>query len=140
DDGPPEVDGEAEGENEQLFVVRFLYDRCVISADSSGALLHRRVYRQAVAKAPLRETMAAAMLLGSGWKGDEPLIDPLCGSGTLPIEAALISRRIAPGLAGAERRPRDYTFRRWPDFDSATFDRIVEGARNEILQQARARI
>jgi putative N6-adenine-specific DNA methylase len=86
----------------QLILVRLLHDRCTISIDSSGALLHLRGYRQAVAKAPIRETLAAAAIMASGWTGDAPLIDPMCGSGTIPIEAALIARRIAPGL---HRRP-----------------------------------
>jgi putative N6-adenine-specific DNA methylase len=83
---------------EQLFVVRVARDVVVISADTSGELLHRRGYRQAVAKAPLRETLAAALLLAAEWKGDAPLIDPFCGSGTIPIEGALRAQRTAPGL------------------------------------------
>ena len=74
---PAEGEDEEEGAAEQLFVVRFLHDRCTISADSSGALLHLRGYRQAVARAPLRETLAAAMLLGIGWQGQAPLVDQL---------------------------------------------------------------
>src|SRR5690606_37236797 len=93
-----EADG-AEGRDEQLFIVRFLRDECTISVDTSGELLHRRGYRQALAKAPLRETIAAAMLLASGWDGRSPLVDPFCGSGTIPIEAALLACRIPPGLA-----------------------------------------
>ena len=81
-----------------LVVVRFMRDVCTVSADSSGELLHRRGYRQATAKAPLRETIAAAMLLASEWDGMTPLVDPLCGSGTIPIEAALKARNMAPGL------------------------------------------
>ena len=67
-------------------------DAFTVSADSSGALLHQRGYRQAVAKAPLRETLAAAMLIVSDWSGATPLVDPFCGSGTIPIEAAPYSR------------------------------------------------
>src|SRR5690606_22474903 len=78
---------EDDGARAQLVVVRFHYDRCTISIDSSGALLHRRGYRQELARAPLRETLAAALLLASGWPGDAPLVDPFCGSGTIPIEA-----------------------------------------------------
>ena len=77
----------------QLFIVRIVHDQVEISADSSGELLHRRGYRQEVAKAPLRETLAAAMVLASGWRRGEPLLDPMCGSGTIPIEAALDSAR-----------------------------------------------
>jgi putative N6-adenine-specific DNA methylase len=111
----------------QLFVVRVVRDVCTVSADSSGALLHRRGYRQAVAKAPLRETIAAAMLLASEWPGTVPLVDPMCGSGTIPIEAALLARRIAPGVR------RRFAFDRWPDFDAAIWARIVGEAREQEL-------
>ena len=106
----------------QLFVVRFFRDRCTISADSSGELLHRRGYRQAVAKAPLRETLAAAMLDAAGYTGAAPLLDPLCGAGTIPIEAALRARRIAPG---ARRR---FAFEHWPAFDGARWRAMVDEA------------
>lgn len=123
--GAGEDDEDASGA--QLIVVRLLHDRCTISADSSGELLHRRGYRQAVAKAPLRETLAAAMLLAAGYDGNGPLLDPLVGSGTIPIEAALIARCIAPG------RHRSFAFERWLDFDSAAWHalraRADEGVR-----------
>ena len=112
----------------QLIVVRLLHDRCTISADSSGELLHRRGYRQAVAKAPLRETLAAALLVAAGYDGSGPLLDPLCGSGTIPIEAALIARCIAPG------RHRAFAFERWLDFDAGAWHalraRADEGVRS----------
>jgi putative N6-adenine-specific DNA methylase len=110
----------------QLFVVRIVNDQCEISADSSGALLHRRGYRQEVAKAPLRESLAAAMVLASGWSAGDPLIDPLCGSGTIPIEAAMIARRIAPGLR------REFQFMRWPSFDAGLWKELVTNAESEI--------
>ncbi len=91
-----------------LFVVRFHHDRCTVSADASGALLHRRGYRQATAKAPLRETLAAALIAASEWDGVAPLVDPMCGSGTIPIEGALQARRIPPG---ARRR---FAIEGWP--------------------------
>lgn len=133
-------DGEEEGTGEQIFVVRFLHDRCTVSADTSGALLHLRGYRQAVAKAPLRETLAAAMLLGSGWNGSAPLLDPMCGSGTIAIEAALLARRIAPGLAGSDREPRAFAFEAWPGFEAAVWQEVVERARGAILPEAPAPI
>jgi putative N6-adenine-specific DNA methylase len=120
----------------QLLVVRFMRDVCTISADTSGALLHQRGYRQAVAKAPLRETLAAALLLGSGWRGTTPLLDPLCGSGTIAIEAALIARRIAPGLAIANRRGRSYAFEGWPGYDARTLGAVLTSARERILPHA----
>ncbi len=123
-------------EEAQLLVVRFLHDRCTISVDASGAPLHRRGYRQALGRAPLRETLAAAMLLAAGWPGDAPLLDPLCGAGTIPIEAALLGRRIAPGLAGGE--PRRYAFEAWPEHSAAAWDDVVARAREDILPAAPA--
>jgi putative N6-adenine-specific DNA methylase len=120
----------------QLFIVRVLRDEVTVSADGSGALLHLRGYRQALAKAPLRETLAAAMLLGSGWTGDAPLVDPMCGSGTIPIEAALLARRIAPGLATAGLRPREFAFTSWPDYDPEAWNRVVDAARDEVRPTA----
>ena len=101
DDSPSDEEG-------QLFVVRLLHDRCTVSADTSGALLHRRGWRQATAKAPMRETLAAALLAASGWDGSGPLVDPLCGSGTIVIEGALKARGTPPG---SKRR---FAVERWP--------------------------
>ena len=98
----------APDDDAQLFVVRLLHDRCTVSADTSGALLHRRGWRQATAKAPLRETLAAALLAASGWDGSGPLVDPLCGSGTIVIEGALMARGTP---AGGRRR---FAVERWP--------------------------
>jgi len=116
----------------QLFVVRIVNDLCEISADSSGDLLHRRGYRKEVAKAPLRETLAAAMVLASGWDGQrgEPLLDPLCGSGTIPIEAALIARGIAPGLH------RDFQFMQWPGFDRHLWNATLEKAQSSVAESS----
>jgi putative N6-adenine-specific DNA methylase len=132
DDAGDEGGGDAD--EEQLFVVRLFHDVCTVSADTSGALLHRRGYRQQLAKAPLRETIAAAMLLGAGWPGDAPLVDPMCGSGTIAIEAAWIARRIAPG------RNREFTFQAWPEFDSSMWARLVGEARAGELPRAAAPI
>jgi len=118
----------------QPFVVRFLRDECLISADATGPL-HRRGYRQQLAKAPLRETLAAAMLHAVGY-ADAPLLDPMCGSGTIAIEAALRARRIPPGLACETREPRSHRMLRWPDFDRARWDAAVAGARAAILPAA----
>ncbi|GAC1476940.1 MAG: RNA methyltransferase [Gemmatimonadaceae bacterium] len=124
----------------QLFVVRVVHDQVTVSADTSGALLHRRGYRQAVAKAPLRETLAAALLLGADWNPGTPLIDPFCGAGTILIEGALLARRIAPGIARASREPRDFAFRRWPDHDRPAWERAVNRTRETILPRAPAAI
>ena len=118
----------------QLILVRLLHDRCTISVDSSGPLLHLRGYRRALAKAPLRETLAAATLLASGWRGDTPLIDPMCGSGTIPIEGALIARGIAPGLG------RQFAFESWPDFDSGLWGDVVSAAKSRVTARAPAAI
>jgi putative N6-adenine-specific DNA methylase len=114
----------------QEFIVRLFRDECTVSADASGELLHRRGYRLATAKAPLRETLAAAMLVGAGWDGSAPLIDPMCGSGTIPIEAALLARGIPPGMA------RRFAFMRWPGFDGSLWDRLVRQARERVLPRA----
>jgi len=104
--------GEEEGANPpQLVVVRLVNDECTVSIDSSGELLHRRGYRQALAKAPLGETLAAAILLESGWDTTSPLLDPFCGSGVIPIEAALLALGLPPG------RHRRFAFMDWPNFD-----------------------
>ena len=127
------VDGSAGGDDDespvegaQLFVIRVFHDAFTISADTSGALLHQRGYRKAVAKAPVRETLAAALLIASEWNGSTPLLDPFCGSGTIPIEGALIARRIAPGIN------RSFAFQSWPSFDEKQWrhlrDRAAEGA------------
>ena len=87
--------------------------------DSSGTSLHQRGYRQESVAAPLNEVLAAGMILMSGWKGDTDFIDPMCGSGTLLIEAALIARNMAPGIFRKE-----YAFEKWPDFDQDLFDEI----------------
>jgi len=110
----------------QLFIVRLTHDNCVVSADSSGELLHRRGYRQATGKAPLRETLAAAMVIGSGWDSKAPMIDPLCGSGTIAIEAALIARRIPPGAN------RTFAFQEWPGYNGDKWESIVAKAREKI--------
>ena len=94
-------------------------DDATLSLDSSGESLHRRGYRQESVEAPLNEVLAAGIILMSGWKADTDFIDPMCGSGTLLIEAALIARNMAPGLFRKE-----YAFEKWPDFDAELFDEI----------------
>lgn len=106
----------------QLFVVRVHRDHFTVSADSSGELLHRRGYRQQTAKAPLRETLAAALIAASEWDLVSPLVDPLCGSGTIPIEAALMAWGIAPGAN------RGFAAEAWPGVSRA----LVERVRNEL--------
>ena len=113
----------------QLFVVRIARDELTLSADGSGEPLYRRGYRQAVAKAPLRETLAAGVLLASGWTPGDALLDPFCGSGTIPIEAALMAGNVAPGLASAGRQARRFAFESWPGFNRALWTRCIDDAR-----------
>ena len=118
-------------------VVRLVHDHCTISVDSSGELLHRRGYRLATAKAPLRETLAAGMLLAAGWdpltgEAPAPLLDPFCGAGTIPIEAALLACGRAPG------RNRHFAFMDWPNFDAALWNTLcAEADEQSRLQTAR---
>lgn len=92
---------------------------CTLCLDSSGESLHRRGYRQESVEAPLNEVLAAGIILMTGWEGQCDFIDPMCGSGTFAIEAALIARNMAPGLFRKE-----YAFEKWPDFDAELFDQI----------------
>jgi putative N6-adenine-specific DNA methylase len=106
----------------QLVVVRLFNDQATISIDSSGENLHRRGYRKATAKAPLRETLAAAMLYAGAWDGSSTLLDPFCGSGTIPIEAALLAKKSAPGKA------RRFAFMDWPVFKHNVWEKVLEEA------------
>jgi putative N6-adenine-specific DNA methylase len=118
----PIIKGDEESDQPgQLVVVRMADDICTVSVDSSGDLLHKRGYRQAVAKAPLRETLAAAMLIASGWDRQSPLLDPFCGSGTIPIEAALLARGVPPGFN------RHFAFMDWPGYEPAQFNALLAG-------------
>ena len=94
-------------------------DQCTLCLDSSGESLHRRGYRQESVEAPINEVLAAGIILMTGWQGECDFIDPMCGSGTLLIEAALIAHNMAPGLFRKE-----YAFEKWPDFDPELFDEI----------------
>ncbi len=95
----------------------------VLSLDGSGASLHRRGYRAAMGLAPLKENLAAGLIALTGWDGSVPLADPLCGSGTLLIEAARLALGRAPGLG------RHFALERWPDFDAALWQQELEAAR-----------
>ena len=109
-----------------LLNIHVAEDKCTLSLDSSGESLHRRGYRQEAVEAPLNEVLAAGMILMTGWKGECDLIDPMCGSGTIPIEAALIARNIAPGVFRKE-----FAFEKWNDFDQDLFDSIYNDDSNE---------
>lgn len=110
--------------------VHLVRDRATVYLDAAGHSLHRRGYRLEAAQAPLKETLAAAALRLGGWDRDSPLCDPMCGSGTFPIEAALWASRIAPGL-GCKR----FGFERW-----ATFDATMATRMRELRDRARANV
>ncbi len=107
--------------------VHLANDRCTVSLDLAGDGLHRRGYRQDLTVAPLRETLAAGLIGLSGWEGTTPFVDPMCGSGTLPLEACLLATRRAPGLFG-----RSYGFERWPDLDRKAWQELKEAAQAEV--------
>ena len=102
--------------------VRIDDDLCTISVDTSGELLHRRGHKQAVNAAPLRETLAALFLRACGYHGHEPVLDPMCGSGTFVIEAAEIAMGLAPG------RSRRFAFERLATFDAAAWAALAAAA------------
>ncbi len=106
--------------------IALLKDIATLTIDTSGPGLHKRGYREVAGAAPLKETMAAALVLISKWNGNEILIDPFCGSGTIPIEAALIAKNIAPGLN------RTFVCEEWPIMSPLLFKQVREGALKSI--------
>ena len=100
---------------------------CNLSLDSSGDSLHKRGYRQFESLAPLNEVLAAGMIMLSGWNGRQPLLDPMCGSGSVVIEAALLAMNIPPGSFR-----KHFGFQTWNDYDQKLFDRIVRQGRDQI--------
>jgi putative N6-adenine-specific DNA methylase len=123
--GEPAADSDAP---QQLFVVRIYRNTVTISADSSGEALHHRPWRTELGPAPLRPTMAAAALLLLAYDRTLPLTDPFCGSGTVPIEAALLARDLPPG------GDRDFAFRHWDEFEPGTWASV----RGEVAARAKA--
>ena len=99
--------------------IHIAQNHCTLSLDSSGESLHKRGYRSDQTEAPLNEALAAGMILLTGWDGDCDFIDPMCGSGTLLIEAALIALNIPPGVYRSS-----FSFEKWKDFDEELFDTI----------------
>ena len=102
-----------------LINVHIANETVTVSLDSSGESLHKRGYRVATTEAPINEVLAAGMLLIAGWKGQSDFYDPMCGSGTIPIEAALIARNIAPGVFR-----KSFAFEKWLDFDAELWSDI----------------
>ncbi len=95
------------------------HDKCTLSFDSSGESLHKRGYRVAQTEAPLNEVLAAGMILKTGWRGDSDFIDPMCGSGTLLIEAAMIAMNVPPGIYR-----QNFAFEKWKNFNRDLFETI----------------
>ncbi|WP_299130245.1 class I SAM-dependent RNA methyltransferase [uncultured Amaricoccus sp.] len=118
--GAPVVDGTVE--DAVTLRARIERDMCEFSLDTSGELLHRRGHKQAVNAAPMRETLAALLLRACGYAGVEPVLDPMCGSGTFVIEAAEIAAGLAPG------RSRGFAFERLATFDAAAWADLRAGA------------
>ena len=114
--------------------IALLKDTATLTIDTTGRSLHRRGYRTDVSAAPLKETLAAAMVLLSYWKAGKPLIDPFCGSGTIPIEAARIGRKMAPGLL------RSFAAESWPTFPDTHWQSAREEAKNVELPHLDERI
>ncbi|MCP3102874.1 RNA methyltransferase [Myxococcus sp. K15C18031901] len=113
-------------------LVRVEGDAFTVSADTSGEPLHRRGYRQEVSRAPLRETLAAGILLLAGYDGVEPLVDPMCGSGTFLVEGAWMSMRHAPGLR------EGFAFESFPGFDANAWSTRKKKAQDEALATPRS--
>lgn len=112
-----------------LVNIHLARNSCTVSLDSSGLSLDKRGYRLDSNEAPLRETLAAALVELSGWDGVMPLIDPLCGSGTIVIEGALKAARLPPG--GFRR---EFGFQKWPGFDAQAWHRIVGQVQDSVLE------
>lgn len=114
--------------------VGLLKNVATLTMDTSGAGLHKRGYRKLAATAPLRETLAAAMILLSRWFPDRTLIDPFCGSGTIPIEAAMIGMNMAPGLQ------RQFAAEAWPKVPAKLWKKAREEAESKIDREIRLKI
>lgn len=105
-------------------------NQATIYLDASGDSLHKRGYRKHTGKAPLNEVLAAGIVLLTEWDRQSPFCDPMCGSGTLPIEAALLAKNCIPGLLG-----RNYGFENWPDYDRSLHEELLQDARNQIVRK-----
>ncbi len=102
---------------------------CTVSLDSSGRSLHQRGYKLATNIAPINEVLAAGMLLLSGWEGQSDFLDPMCGSGTIPIEAAMIACNIPVNI-----NRKEFGFEKWADFDADLFEKIIESSLNKTRE------
>lgn len=115
-------------EDGEMYQIQFsvMKDRVTIMLDTSGTPLHKRGYRHNSNTAPLRETIAAAMVTMSFWKFEQPFLDPFCGSGTIPIEAAMFKRNIAPGMN------RNFAAQQFPYINSDLWDKALEEAKSSV--------
>lgn len=114
--------------NPDIFInLHISNDNCIVSLDSSGEPLYKRGYRVAQTLAPMNEVLAAGLVLLSGWDGKCDFMDPMCGSGTIAIEAALIARNIAPGIFR-----KHFAFEEWNDFDADLLDELYNDDSEEI--------
>jgi len=104
-------------------------DQVSILLDSSGESLHKRGYRTAVDKAPINEVLAAGLIKITGWQGDSPFVDAMCGSGTIPIEAAMFAMHIPPAYFR-----ENFAFMNWPDFDSKLWEEVKAAANEQIRE------
>jgi len=116
-------------------VVRIVRDACSVSLDTSGESLNRRGYRSAPTEASLKETLAAGLILLTGWQGEQPLIDPACGAGTIPIEAAMIAGNVAPGGFG-----RTFGLQRLHGYDRKRWETLLSEAREAARHPLPVRI
>lgn len=114
--------------------VSFLKDELTIGLDTSGVSLHKRGYRRLISKAPVTETLAAALIMLTPWNKDRLLVDPFCGSGTIPIEAAMLGMKMAPGMN------RSFLAETWEDYGKENWDNAREEARDILLHDVQMSI
>ncbi len=117
---------ESQNPKAPLIFIRLSRNKCTISVDSSGEHLYKRGYKRFTVSAPLRENLAAAMLLASNYNGNKPLLDPFCGSGTILTEAAMIACRMPPG------KRRKFAFMKWKNFDKSLWTKILQHSENFV--------
>lgn len=125
-DRRPSIDREQPDVKINLYIHE---NQCHLSIDSSGESLHRRGFRRSDHRAPINEALAAAMILSTGWKGEVPFYDPMCGTGTIAIEAAMIAQNQAPNFYR-----REFSFMRWDNYDEMLWTRIKQAAKKEFKE------
>ncbi|MBD5300867.1 MAG: N-6 DNA methylase [Bacteroides sp.] len=119
--GPDKRPGVRLNDADVMINVHIDGDRVTLSLNSSGESLHKRGWREAQTEAPINEVLAAGIILKSGWRGDSPFVDPMCGSGTFLVEAAMIAANIKPGSYR-----KSFAFEHWHDYDSELFEKVME--------------